>query len=159
MLPEEYTYAWTNLRECLHTVTGCFAGSQESHLQIGEFHGVITLDSGETRRVIIPECIQIPPGLATTYLLADSAFMPAGHQYISHLSKPKLKFKGGGTCTMSVIRGHKIINILPTASNHDTPHRIIYLALSEPYDPPTYVNNVFFQCSNRPNVLTPSAFT
>jgi hypothetical protein len=25
MLPEEYTYAWTNLRECLHTLTGCFA--------------------------------------------------------------------------------------------------------------------------------------
>jgi hypothetical protein len=91
MLPEEYTYAWANLRECLHTLTGCFAGTQESNLQIGEFHGIITLDSGETRRVIIPECIQIPPGLATTYLLADSAFLLAGHQYVSHLSKPKLK--------------------------------------------------------------------
>ena len=53
MLPEEYTYAWTNLRECLHTLTGCFAGSQESNLQIGEFHGIITLDSGETRSLSV----------------------------------------------------------------------------------------------------------
>ena len=106
----------------------------------------------------LTECVQISPGLATTYLLADSAFLLAGHQYVSHLSKLKLKFKGGGTYTMSVTRGHKIIHILPTASNQETPHRVIYL-LDEPYDPPTYVNNVLFQCSNRPNVLTPSAFT
>ncbi len=62
---------------------------------IGEFHGILTMDSGETVKVIIPECIQIPPGLSNTYLLADSAFLMAGHQYISHLSKLKLKFKGG----------------------------------------------------------------
>jgi hypothetical protein len=46
---------------------------------IGEFHGVLTMDSGETLKVIIPECIQIPPGLSNTYLLADSAFLMAGH--------------------------------------------------------------------------------
>jgi hypothetical protein len=159
MMPAEYTYAWTNLRECLHTLMGCFTGAQESHLTMGQFHGIITLDSGETRRVIIPECVQIPPGIATTYLLADSAYLLAGHQYISHLSKPKLKFKGGGTYTMSFTKGHKIIHILPTSTEQETAHRVIYLHLDEPYDPPTYVNNVLFQCSNRPNVLTPSAFT
>ncbi len=159
MMPAEYTYAWTNLCECLHTLTGCFAGTQESHLTMGEFHGIITLDSGETRRVIIPECVQVPLGIATTYLLADSAYLLAGHQYISHLSKPKLRFKGGGTYTMSVTKGHKIIHLLPTTADQETPHRVIYLHLDEPYDPPTYVNNMLFQCSNRPNVLTPSAFT
>jgi hypothetical protein len=54
---------------------------------------------------------------------------------------------------MSVTKGHKIINILPTPADQETPHRVIYLHLDEPYDPPkTYVNNVLFQCSNRPNV-------
>ena len=32
---------------------------------IGEFHGILTLDSAETVKAIIPECIQIPPGLLT----------------------------------------------------------------------------------------------
>jgi hypothetical protein len=95
MMPAEYGYAWKNLRDCLHTLTGCFAGQEESNLQIGEFHGIITLDSGETRRTIIPECIQIPPGMSNTYLLADTTFLMAGHKYTSHLSAPKLKFAGG----------------------------------------------------------------
>jgi hypothetical protein len=138
MMPAEYSYAWTNLRECLHTLTGCFTGAQESHLTMGQFHGIITLDSGETRRVIIPECVQIPLGIATTYLLADSANLLAGHQYINHVSKPKLKFKGGGTYMMSVTRGHKIIHILLTPADQETPHRVIYLHLDEPYDPPPY---------------------
>ena len=94
MLPLTSNSTWTNVRECLHTLAGCFQGQTESNLLIGEFHGVLTLDSGETVRVIIPECIQIPPGLSNTYLLADSAFLLAGHQYVSHLSKPKLKFEG-----------------------------------------------------------------
>ncbi len=101
MMPEEYTHAWTNLRTCLHSLTGCFSGQTESNLQIGEFHGIITLDSGETRRAVIPECIQIPQGMSNTYLLADTAFLLAGHQYVSHLSQPKLKFKGGGQYTMT----------------------------------------------------------
>jgi hypothetical protein len=96
MLPAEYTYSWTNLRECLHTLTGCFSGQTEKNLMIGQFHGVLTMDSGEAVKVIIPECIQIPPGLSNTYLLSDSAYLLAGHQYVSHLSKPKLKFNGGG---------------------------------------------------------------
>ena len=159
MMPAECHYAWTNLRECLHVLTGCFSGQTESNLQIGEFHGIITLDSGETRRAIIPECIQIPPGMSNTYLLADTAFLMAGHKYTSHLSAPKLKFAGGGVYTMSVTRGHKIIKLLPTNATQETPHRTIYFHLDEPYDPPTFVNNVFYQCANRPNAQTPSAFT
>jgi hypothetical protein len=65
MLPAEYTHAWTNVRECLHTLTGCFAGHSETNLMIGEFHGILTLDSKETIRVIIPECIQIPQAYPT----------------------------------------------------------------------------------------------
>jgi hypothetical protein len=26
MLPEDYPYAWTNTRDCLHILTGCFSG-------------------------------------------------------------------------------------------------------------------------------------
>jgi hypothetical protein len=159
MMPADCDYAWTNLRECIHVLTGCFSGQTESNLQIGEFHGIITLDSGETRRVIIPECIQIPPDMSNTYLLADTAFLMAGHKYVSHLSKPKLKFEGGGQYTMSVTKGHKIIRILPTPANQETTHRTIYFHRDEPYDPPTFVNNVFYQCSNRPNAHTPPAFT
>jgi hypothetical protein len=159
MMPAEYGYAWKNLRDCLHTLTGCFAGQEESNLQIGEFHGIITLDSGETRRVVIPECVQTPKGVSNTNLLADTAFLMAGHKYISHLSAPKLKFEGGGSYTMSVIRGHKIIKILPTYADVETPHKITYLHLDEPYDPPTFVNNALYQCTNRPNAQTPSAFT
>ena len=99
---------------------------------IGEFHGIITLDSQETIRVIIPEYIQIPKGLSNTYLLSDSAFLMAGQTYVSHLSKPKLRFKGGGTYTMSVTRGHKLITVMPTHAEEDTPHRTVYLHLNEP---------------------------
>jgi hypothetical protein len=123
------------------------------------FPSIITLNSGETCRVIIPECIRIPPDLSNTYLLADTAFLLAGHTYESHLSKPKLKFQGGGQYTMSVTKGHKLIRILPTPANQDTPHRKIYFHIDEPYDPPTFANHVFYQCSNRPNAHTPPAFT
>ncbi len=34
-----------------------------------------------------------------------------------------------------------------------------YLHNNEPYDPPTYVNNTLYQCANRPNASTPTAFT
>ncbi len=112
-----------------------------THLQdvLPARHGVITLDSGETRRVIIPECIQIQPGLSNTYPLADTAFLMAGHTYISHLSSPKLKFSGGGIYTMSVTKGHKLIRILPTIAAQETPHKIIYFHKDEPYDPPTFI--------------------
>jgi hypothetical protein len=135
MMPAEYHYAWANLRECLHVLTGCFTGQTESHLQIGEFHAIITLDSGETRRVIIPECIQIPKGMSNTYLLADTACLMTGHKYTSHLSAPKLKFARGGVYTMSVTREHKIVRVLPTNATQETPHRKIYFHLDEPTIP------------------------
>ena len=97
-----------------------------------------------------------PPGMSNTYPLADTAFLMAGHKYVSHLSQPKLKFAGGGQYTMSVTKGHKIIRILPTPVTQATPHRTIYFHLDEPS---TFVNNIFYQCSNRPNANTPSAFT
>jgi hypothetical protein len=136
MMPADFSYAWTNVRPSLHTLTGCFAGQSESDLQMEEFHGIITLDSGETRRAIIPECVQIPHGLSNTNLLANTAYLMAGHKYVSHLSQPKLRFAGGGTYTISVTRGHNIIKILPAPANIETPHKKIYLHLDEPYDPP-----------------------
>ena len=60
---------------------------------------------------------------------------------------------------MSVEKGHKIIKILPTIATQEIPHKTIYLHNDEPYDPPTYINNTLYQCSNRPNAHTPSAFT
>ncbi len=55
----------------------------------------MTLGSGETAQIIIPEAVQFPPGAAHSNLLANTAFLLAGHKYISDLYKPKLKFKGG----------------------------------------------------------------
>jgi hypothetical protein len=159
MLPAEYASSWAHLRECLHTLTGCFLVHTEKNLTIEEFHGILTMDSGEVVKVIIPECILIPPGLSNTYLSADSAYLMVGHQYVSHLSKPKLKFKGGGVYTMSVTRGHKLVTMLPIRANSETTHRQIYLHNNAPYDPPTYVNNTLYQCTNRPNANTSTAFT
>jgi hypothetical protein len=158
MLPAEYTHAWTNVRECLHTLTGCFAGHSETNLMIGEFHGILTLDSKETIRVIIPECIQIPPGLSNTYLISNSAFLLAEHKYVSHLSQPKLRFKGGGAYTMSVTKGHMLMSVLPTHADKETTHRQVYLHNDEPYDPPTFVNTVLYNCTNRPNANTHSIY-
>jgi hypothetical protein len=82
----------------------------------------------------------------------------AGHQYINDLYKPKLKFKQGGTYTVSVVKGHHIFRILPTNTNQHTTHRSIYAHIDYPYDPPTFVNNVLYQAVNRPNAHTPTAF-
>jgi hypothetical protein len=46
MLPAEYTLPWANLRECLHTLTGCFSGHTEKNLMIGEFHGILNTYPG-----------------------------------------------------------------------------------------------------------------
>ncbi len=159
MLPAEYTHAWTNVRECLHTLTGCFADHSETNLMIGEFHGILTLDSQETIRIVMPECIQIPPGLSNTYLISNSAFLLAGHKYINHLSQPKLRLKGGGTYTMSVTRGHMLISVLPTYADKETTHRQVYMHEDEPYNPPTFVNNALYNCTNRSNANTTTAFT
>ncbi len=126
---------------------------------IGEFHALLTLDSGEIKRIVIPERVQIPAGMSSTNLLADTAFLMAGLKYVSDLHRPKLQFKGGGRYTMSVISGHKILKVFPIDVEKDTTHAIIYMHLDEPYDPPTFVSTVLYQCSNRPNAHTPSAFT
>ena len=60
---------------------------------------------------------------------------------------------------MSVTKGHKLIRILPTIAAQETAHKVIYFHKDEPYDPPTFINNVLYQCTNRPNAHTPSAFT
>jgi hypothetical protein len=59
-------------------------------MNVGEFHAQMTLDSGETIRVVIPEAICLPDN-STTYLLCDTQFLLAGHEYISDLRAPKLK--------------------------------------------------------------------
>ncbi len=97
--------------------------------RISPYHGRIPwhhhLGLRWNKKAIIPECVQVPPGIATTYLLANSTYLLAGYQYVSHLSKTKLKFKGGSTYTMSVTKGHKIIYILPTPADQsrNTPPR------------------------------------
>jgi hypothetical protein len=118
----------------------------------------MTLDSNETVKIIIPEAVQLPPGAAHNNLLANTAFLLAGHKYISDLYQPKLKFKGGGQCTLSVTKGHLVFSVLPVSATQDSPHRTIYLHNNEPYDPPTYVNNTIFQHANRANLQTPTAF-
>jgi hypothetical protein len=39
----------------------------EKYTQIGEFHALIILDTGETKRTIIPESILIPSTRTNTY--------------------------------------------------------------------------------------------
>jgi hypothetical protein len=151
-------WAWTNLRDCLYTIGGCFVGITLSNLQIGQYHEIITLDSGEIVRIIIPESVQLPPNAAHSNLLANTAFLMAGHKFVSDLTQPKLKFKGGGQYTMSVHKGHNTFHALPISPQDETAHRKIYLHLDEPYEPPTYINNVVFQLANRANLQTPAAF-
>jgi len=119
-------WAWTNLRDCLYTIGGCFIGITLSNLQIGQYHGIITLDSGETVRIIVPEAVQLPPNTAHSNLLANTAFLMAGHKYISDLTQPKLRFKGGGQYTMSVQKGHNIFHALPISPHDETAHRKIF---------------------------------
>ncbi len=59
---------------------------------------------------------------------------------------------------MSVHKGHNTFHALPISPQDETAHRKIYLHLDEPYEPPTYINNVIFQLANRANLQTPTAF-
>ncbi len=71
MLPGQFAFAWTELTPCLHTIEGCFKGvGTNKDTQMGEFHALITLDSGEVRRAIIPQAIALPQDIANSYLLA-----------------------------------------------------------------------------------------
>jgi hypothetical protein len=60
MLPADFSSAWTNVRPSLHRLSGCLKGGEQQDNEIGEFHALITLDSGETQRAIIPEAILVP---------------------------------------------------------------------------------------------------
>jgi hypothetical protein len=60
MLPSDFEFAWTNVRDSPHTIRGCLKGTAEKYTQIGEFHALITSDTGEIKRAIIPEAILIP---------------------------------------------------------------------------------------------------
>jgi hypothetical protein len=160
MLPGHFHFAWSNLRPCLHVIEGCFKGSSTSdETQIGEFHALLTLNSGETRRVVVPQAIAIHPKVANNYLLATTPFLIAQHRYTCTLPKPTLHFKGGGSYTMSILRGHHIIKLTPINAHEPTPHRTIMLHEPQPYDPPTVQNNATFSTNaNRPNASTPTAF-
>ena len=59
---------------------------------------------------------------------------------------------------MSVKRGYQIIKLLPIEADKETTHTRLYLHLSQPYDPPTFINNTLFNAANRPDAKTPLAF-
>jgi hypothetical protein len=159
MLPGEYTEAWTNLRPCLHKITGCFSGVEQDNNYIGEFHAILTTDDGEAIRVIIPEAISVPQGVSNTFLLAETPYLMQGQKYISDLYQPHLHLSDHTIYTMSVQRAHKIVKLLPISATTQTSHRAILLHSRDPYDPPTYINNaIFTKTHNRPNTRTPTAF-
>jgi hypothetical protein len=157
MLPLDYKPAWTNLRPCLHQLTGCFANEGTADdLQIGEFHGLLKLDNDEVVRLVIPEAIALPPGTSTTYLLSDTQFLLAGNHYVSDLRQPQVTFRQGGTYTMTVRAAHKIMSVLPTDATERTAHRQVYAHSRTKYDPPTFTNNAVH--TRRPNAQTPPAY-
>ena len=160
MMPGQFDYAWTELTPCLHTIEGCFKGvGTDKDTQMGEFHALMTLDSGEVRRAIIPQAIVLPKEIANSYLLAATPFLIAENRYVCDLQEPRIWLKGGGKQTMSVIRGHHIIQMTPIDAHTTTPHRHALLHLRQPYDPPSFLNNsTHTQNANRPNTRTPTAF-
>jgi hypothetical protein len=82
MLPGEYDFAWTNKTPCLRTIEGCFKGGRTNKdTEMGEMHALMTLDSSEVRRAIIPQAIALPPGMANIYLLAATPFLIGDHKY------------------------------------------------------------------------------
>ena len=101
MISSDPAWAWTNLRDCMYTIGGCFAGPTFKNLQMGEYHGILTLDNTEAVRVVIPEAVQLPGHLSHSNLLANTPYLMAGHKFLSDLHKPKLKFKGGGQYTLT----------------------------------------------------------
>jgi hypothetical protein len=122
MLPSDFEFARANVRDSLHTISGCLKGTAEKYTQIGEFHALITLDTGKTKRALIPEAILIPSTRTNTYLLAHAPLLMAGHEFISNLYKPKIKFREGREYTMMVKKGHQIIKLLPINAEKETAH-------------------------------------
>jgi hypothetical protein len=154
MLPGAFKTSWRNLRPSMMSLSGAFDEIGLQNIQVGEFHAQMTLDNGETVRVVIPEAVSLPDN-TTTYLLCDTQFLLAGHEYLSDLRAPKLKMANGeGTYTMDIIAAHKIIKLLPISAYETTNHRTILLHLPTPYEPPTFYNNVTLR---RPDITTPTA--
>jgi hypothetical protein len=154
MLPGAFKESWRNLRPSMMSLSGAFTTSGIQNMDVGEFHAQMTLDNGETIRVVIPEAICLPDN-STTYLLCDTQFLLAGHEYLSDLRAPKLKMANGeGTYTMDIIDAHKVIKLLPISAHEQTNHRTILLHLPTPYEPPTFYNNATIR---RPDVTTPTA--
>ena len=55
MLPGAFTESWHNLRPSMISLSGTFDDTSINNIQVGEFHAQMTLDTGETVRVVIPE--------------------------------------------------------------------------------------------------------
>ena len=102
--------------------------------------------------------------------MSDVQFLQAGHQYVSSLESPKLHFRDGGSYTMNVKNGHKLLRLQPISSTaaNSMNYRTITAQLSTPYDPPTYINRpekltitemLQAATTRRPNAETPTAFT
>jgi hypothetical protein len=145
MLPEAFKDSWRNLRLSMMSLSGAFADTGIQNIQVGEFRAQMTLDTGETIRVVIPEAVSLPDN-TTTYLLCDTQLLLAGHEYISDLRAPKLQLANGeGTYTM---------NIFAAITHEATNHRTILLHLPTPYEPPTFYNNATLR---RPDITTPTA--
>jgi hypothetical protein len=84
MLPGAFRDSWQNLRPSMMSLSGAFGDTGIQNIQVGEFHAQMTLDNGETVRVVIPEAVSLPDN-TTTYLLCDTHFFLAGHEYLSDL--------------------------------------------------------------------------
>ena len=109
---------------------------------IGDYNAIGQLDSDEVVHFLFPESVATPPDLEGANLMSDVQFLQAGHQYISSLESPKLHFRDGGSYTMNVKNGHKLLRLQPISSTtaESMNYRTITAQLSTPYDPPTYIN-------------------
>ncbi len=118
----------TSFRPSLHTISGCFTqDAPVSEFMVGEFHAQLTLDNGETVRLIFPESLAMHTTTTNASLLSDTQFLMAGHSYISDLKAPRLQFATGGAYTMNVVETHKILPLLPISVQPPTNHRIIIM--------------------------------
>jgi hypothetical protein len=100
MLPGAFKDFWRTLRPSMISLSGTFADTGIQNIKVGECHAQVTLDTGGTIRVVTPEAVSLPDN-TTTYLLCDTQFLLAGHEYISDLRAPKLQLANGeGTYTI-----------------------------------------------------------
>jgi hypothetical protein len=91
-------------------------GASKGGLMIGDYNAIGQLDSDEVVHFLFPESVATPPDLEGANLMSDVQFLQAGHQYISSLESPKLHFRDGGSYTMNVKNGHKLLRLQPISS-------------------------------------------